>query len=89
MLRLILAPAPLMLQQIRFVVRAVAIMQQKRALHILRLLRRMSRVQLLHRSSLRVSVLEGQMLLRRHRKLMRHRRQFVQRGLVVQVIEQV
>ena len=77
-----------MLQQIRFVVPAAVITQQKRALQILRLLRRMSGVQLLHRSSLRVSVLEGQMLLRAHRGLMRLRLPFVQRGLVVQAIEQ-
>ena len=86
MLRSILVLVLLMLQQIRFVVPAAVITQQKRALQILRLLRKMSRVQLLHRSSLRVSALEGQMLLRHHRKPMRHRHQFVQKGLVVQVI---
>ena len=75
-----------MLQQIHCVAPVAVITQRKKVLQILRLLRRMSRVQLLHRSSHRVSALEGQMLLRHHRKLMRHRRQFVQKGLVVQVI---
>ena len=89
MLKLILVPVPLTLQRIHCVVPAVAITQQKRALQMLRLLRRVSRAQLLRKSILRESALEGQILLKHHRKLMRDRLQSVQRGLVVQVIEQV